>query len=295
METGIEIFSPEERSEISDSIEAASARDSIKAPGFPSKKQAIKYGTFPILVNAGAIILLLIGLFLLFSFQQNSDYEIRESGSLLGITERALIREIRNEAQLRLNEKDAAINDMHRRINEVSLELGRLELLESVTAEQHSIMEELRRQEQVYSGELRLLEQERIQILTEARIRENEIRNSRFIDQERNAFLDSHLSGFSPDVSIDNIDQSAESALRQQISELNAALMERERIVSELQNNMSDFRDQISSTQQILADRESQLELLRNQNNSLRTQNTSYQQTIASYESMIRRNTEAER
>ena len=291
METGIEIFSPEERNEISDRIEAASARDAIEVPGFPAKKQAIKQAVFPILVNAGAFILLILGLFLLISFQQSSVYEIRDSGTILGITERALIREIQKQAQISLNEKEAAIKEMHQRIDNVSLELVRLELLETLTEEQRSTMQELRYQEEYYNSELERLEHERSQIVVEARNRENETRSARSLEQQRNiqnrpdiqsaqeelarlsgeaertAFMEMVPSDFTPVLPVDNIELSEETALRQQLAQLNSALMERDNL----------------------------LETLRNQNASLSSQNASYQQTIASYENMIRRNTDAER
>jgi chromosome segregation ATPase len=170
----IEIFSPEERDEINARIEAASARDAVTAPGLPSKKEASRRDLFPILVNAGAMLLLASGLLLLFNLQRTDAVEIRESGAVLGLTERALIREIRNEAKSQLAEKDTAIDAMNKRIEEVDVELRRLDSLETLTDEQRETMEELRNQEGVYRESLAQLQIDKAKILTSARIREAE-------------------------------------------------------------------------------------------------------------------------
>jgi len=94
----IELFSPEERSDISARIEAASVRNAVTPPSFPSKTEAARRGLFPLLVNAGALVLLAGGLCLLFASQQSGAAELRASGAALGVAERALIREIRGEA-----------------------------------------------------------------------------------------------------------------------------------------------------------------------------------------------------
>ena len=168
----IEVFSPEERSEIIARIEKASARDAVAVPGLPSKNEARKRGIFPILVNAGAAVLLAAGILLLLSFQRTNAVEIVESGAALGITERALIRAIRSDINSLLYEKEQAIDDMNKRIAEVDLELGRLNSLETLTSEQQAAMEALMAAQKTYQESLAELYQERAQILTQARTRE---------------------------------------------------------------------------------------------------------------------------
>ncbi|MCL1812680.1 MAG: hypothetical protein FWG29_04070 [Treponema sp.] len=172
----IEIFSAEERNEINERIEAASVRDAVTAPGLPSKDQALKRGFFPLLVNAGAVVLLTVGVLLLFTFQQTDAAEIRKSGVVLGITERALIQEIRKEINTQLNEKDQAIEAMIKRITEIDRELELLNSLEVLSGEQQKTMEELLVRQEEYRENLTVLQHERSQILTQARIRETEIR-----------------------------------------------------------------------------------------------------------------------
>ena len=172
----IEIFSPEERKRINETIETASRREPVAPPGIPSAKEALKKGLFPFFINAGAFVLLAAGIMLLIMFQQSSAEGIRESGTVIGITERVLIREIRNETNARLNEKESAIEAMNNRIAEVDAELERLSSLEALTDEQQAAMENLRREHGEYRETLNRLYQEKAQILTEARIREAEIR-----------------------------------------------------------------------------------------------------------------------
>ncbi|MDR1306260.1 MAG: hypothetical protein LBK74_01625 [Treponema sp.] len=173
---GIEVFSDEERREISGRIEAASRREAVPPPGPPARGEASRKGFFPLLVNAAGILLLGAGLLLLFSIQRAGSAELRESDAELGITERALIREIRREVTLQLTEKDADISAMRGRIAEVDDELARLESLEALTGEQQQTMAALRGQQEEYRGDLARLEMERSLILAEARQKEAEAR-----------------------------------------------------------------------------------------------------------------------
>jgi chromosome segregation ATPase len=173
---GIEVFSDEERREISGRIEAASRREAVPPPGPPARGEASRKGFFPLVVNAAGILFLGAGLLLLSSIQRADSAEIRESGAELGITERALIREIRREVNLQLTEKDGDIIAMERRIAEVDDELARLESLEALTGEQRETMAALREQQEGYRGDLTRLEAERALILAEARQKEAEAR-----------------------------------------------------------------------------------------------------------------------
>ncbi|GHV86416.1 hypothetical protein AGMMS50230_20240 [Spirochaetia bacterium] len=173
-DTDAVLFSNEEQKEISGRIEAAAAREPIVPPGLPARKEVSRRGLFPLLVNAAAILLLGGGIFFLFSFHKADTAEIRDSGAELGITERALIQEIRKEVTRQLAEKEAAIETMKNRLAGVDAELERLDSLEALSDEQRAAMEELRRQQEEYRGSLGQLQTERAQILAEARKREAE-------------------------------------------------------------------------------------------------------------------------
>ncbi|MDR2552894.1 MAG: hypothetical protein LBD31_07005 [Treponema sp.] len=174
-DTDISVFSEEERREINRRIESASVRDASPPPGLPARGEASRRGLFPFLVNAAGALVLGAGLFCLFSFHRSDTADIRESGALLGITERKLIQEIRREVNRRMDEKDAAINAMVRRINEVDAELKRLDSQDSLNDEQRIALETLRGRQEEYRDGLVRLQSERAQILAAARRREAEL------------------------------------------------------------------------------------------------------------------------
>jgi DNA repair exonuclease SbcCD ATPase subunit len=164
----VAVFSEEERREIAEKIEAAAKRDPVEASRMPAKGETSRRGLFPLAVNAGALVVLAAGLFLIFLFHGGEAAEIREAGAILGITERKLIQEIR----MQLNEKDAEIAAMNARIAEVDTELERLDSLAALTDEQRAIMDELHRHQDEYRRSLAGLQNERAQILAEARQKE---------------------------------------------------------------------------------------------------------------------------
>ncbi|MDR1507642.1 MAG: hypothetical protein LBI67_11130 [Treponema sp.] len=171
-DAGIAVFSEEERKEITARIDAAARRDPIAPSGLPAKGEASKRSVFPAAVNAAALLLLAAGLFSLVFFQREGEVEIRESSAVLGITERRLIQEIRRETNLRIGEKEQAIEAMNGKIAEVDAELVRLDSLEALTDEQRLAMAELHRQQDEYRLSLTALQSERARILAEARQRE---------------------------------------------------------------------------------------------------------------------------
>jgi chromosome segregation ATPase len=166
--TDIAVFSEEERREIAERIEAAAKRDPSGIPLMPAKGETTRRGLFPLAVNAGALLVLAAGLFLIFFFHREEAAEIRESGAILGITGRKLIEEIRSQ----LNEKDAEIAAMNARIAGVDAELERLDALEALSGEQREALAELHRQQDEYRRSLSGLQNERERIIAEARQKE---------------------------------------------------------------------------------------------------------------------------
>jgi chromosome segregation ATPase len=184
--TDIAVFSEEEQKEIIAQIEAAAQRGPIEPSRLPSKGEASKRSFFPLVVNVTAAALLCAGIFCMFFFQREGEVKIRESGAVLGITERKLIQEIRRETSRLIGEKEAAIEAMNGKIAEVDAELARLDSLEALTDEQRAAMSELHRQQDEYRVSLQGLQSERAQILAEARRREEDL-NAR-IEEQRGAF-----------------------------------------------------------------------------------------------------------
>jgi chromosome segregation ATPase len=164
----IAVFSEEERREIAEKIEAAAKRDPAEISRVPAKGETGRRGFFPFAVNIGALLVLAAGLALAFLFHGGEAAKIREAGAILGITERKLIQEIR----MQLNEKDAEIAAMNARIAEVDAELERLDSLAALSGEQRAAMNELHRQQDDYRRSLAGLQNERAQILAEARQKE---------------------------------------------------------------------------------------------------------------------------
>ena len=300
----IEIFSAEERSEINRRIESASARDAVAAPGLPSKKEAAKRGVFPLWVNIFAVVILAAGIFLLFTFQQTDAAEIRTSG--LGTSGQALIRAIISETNSQLNEKNDAIYAMNRRIAEVDSELERLDSLETLTDEQRKTLEELKARQEEYRESLASLQQEKTQLLLQARIREEEVRQQEKRLAEQLGFLEdisgqdraamelareefSKLSGEAqktPGFSFTAIQaeepatvppgEGAEEALRQQVASQSAMIAEQNAALAELQETITE--------------KDRQLESLKAQNTSQAQQIESLQKTISSISTALQDN-----
>ncbi|MDR0403722.1 MAG: hypothetical protein LBH35_09065 [Treponema sp.] len=182
-DTGIAVFSEEEQKEIIAQIEKAAQREPAAPSRPPSKGEASKRNLFPLAVNITAAALLCAGIFCAIFFQREDEIKIRESGAVLGITERKLIQEIRRETGRQISEKEAAIEAMNEKIAEVDAELARLDSLEALTDEQQAAMSELQRQQDEYRHSLQGLQSERARILAEARQREAAL-NARLEEQQ---------------------------------------------------------------------------------------------------------------
>jgi hypothetical protein len=179
------VFSGEEQREIARRIEAASARGSVAPPGPPARGEASRRGLFPLLVNAAALLILAAGLFCFSALHRTEAVEIRESGAVLGITERALIQEIRRETNQKLFQKEEAIEAMNFQIAGVEAELERLDSLEALSDEQRETMAALRLRQEEYRAGLEALQSERAQILAEAVRRETALHTR--LEEQREA------------------------------------------------------------------------------------------------------------
>jgi hypothetical protein len=171
-DTDISLFSEEERKEIAAKIETAAARGKAIPAGFPARGEALRRGLFPLAVNAAGALLLAAGFFCAAAFHRGEAAEIRESGAVLGITERRLIQEIRQETGRQIREKEAEIKAMNEKIAAVDAELARLDSLEALTSDQQAEMAELRVRQDDYRHSLAGLQNERARILADARRQE---------------------------------------------------------------------------------------------------------------------------
>ncbi|GHU76952.1 hypothetical protein FACS189461_5080 [Spirochaetia bacterium] len=187
-ETGSGI-SVEEQEEILSGLDALTGKNRITLPASSLKIAAKKKGgLFPLLINVSAIILIAGGFFLLFSFHGQEDLKVRAGTVVLGITERALIREIRKETAREITAKEEEITDM-------------LDKLAGVDAEVQELQQAADRQLGEREAELRAImareieaERQRLtaQNLSEAAIAER----LRAFDAERILRLDGELNSF---------------------------------------------------------------------------------------------------
>jgi chromosome segregation ATPase len=171
-------FSVEEQQEILNRINSIAAENRIAPPEGVLKAEAKKRGIlFPVLVNAAALLLLVGGFFLLWFFHGQDDESIRENSAVLGLAERRLIQEIRQETNRQLAEKENEINGIRSRLAETGNEYRELlASVETLTEEQEERAEYLLRMQEEYQSTLAGLEEERTRILEESRAREASLR-----------------------------------------------------------------------------------------------------------------------
>ena len=169
---------------------------------------------FPLSVNIGAVLVLGLGILLLSMFNRHDVQEIRESSATLGITERMLIQEIRQETNRLISEKENQINDILSRLSFANAEYILLsESVESLTEAQMERAAYLLQVQEEYRQTLSWLHEERAGILEDSRQREMALRlyaeqslvelsaameelRRLGTEQERAARVESQMSGF---------------------------------------------------------------------------------------------------
>jgi DNA repair exonuclease SbcCD ATPase subunit len=132
---------------------------------------------FPLIVNIGAFVLLVSGFILLAFLNSNDEQEIRESRATLGLTERMLIQEIRQETERQIREKENQINDVSLKLQSVDAEYKDLQMsVQNMTASQRQRAASLLVLHEEYQRTLLGLNEEKAGILEESRLREAELR-----------------------------------------------------------------------------------------------------------------------
>jgi chromosome segregation ATPase len=135
--------------------------------------RAKKRALFPILVNIAALLLLGAVLALFMTFRGEESAGKRRGGVLYNSTERALIREIRQETARELGAKDAEIEEFLAKLAGVDAELRELHSNNrELTAEQLEVEANLRRLQEEYTVSISSLEDDRSRILETSRARE---------------------------------------------------------------------------------------------------------------------------
>jgi len=133
---------------------------------------------FPLLVNAAAIVILVCGVVILFSFNGKKDQKIREGNKVYTLTERTLIEEIRRETAQKIASKEKEITSILSRLESVGEELDSLYSSKQVLSQEQLAAEaRLLSLQREYRAELSASEEERAQILENSRSSEARLRN----------------------------------------------------------------------------------------------------------------------
>jgi len=182
------INSISEKNRMSLSAGAGGDSDEDKKKGGKPRFKAKKKGSFfPIMVNVAAALILIIGSIILVTLHGKTDSEVREGTNTYNSAERVLIEqikketysrinEIRRETTFRLEEKENEISMISLKLEEIDAELQELysSNLEH-TAEQMEAERRLKALQEDYRAMLTFLQNEKSEILENARIKEAEL------------------------------------------------------------------------------------------------------------------------
>jgi len=141
-----------------------------KGKPFKAKKSG---GRFPLIVNVFAAAALAGGLILLALTQEKTYALVRTGTKVYNSVERALIEEIRKETLSLLEAKDREIALIMAKLEEIDAELfGLRSTSNDLTAEEQEARDRLRALQEEYRSNLLVLQDERSQILEDARSKE---------------------------------------------------------------------------------------------------------------------------
>ena len=169
-------ISLEEQQEILAGINAMTAGNRL-ASGAPAAEAKKRGFLFPLLVNIGAVVLLVLGFVGLSHFHVQEEQNIRESSVTLGLTERALIQEIRLETSRMIREKENEINSILAMLAAADAEYRILQgSLGMLTAAQQQRVAALSQMQDNYRQTLSTLHEERARIIEDSRMRETALR-----------------------------------------------------------------------------------------------------------------------
>jgi chromosome segregation ATPase len=174
-------ISVEEQKEILDTINKLSEKNRHQLSDASAENNVIhakkNNALFPAAVNIAAVIILVLGAFLLVFFNQKTDEEIKAGHIVYNMTERALIEEIRKDTAAKIAAKESEIDRITSRLNQVDDELLTLySSNEELTAEQRAAQTRLLAMQNAFREELGLLQDERSLILENSRAKEANLR-----------------------------------------------------------------------------------------------------------------------
>jgi chromosome segregation ATPase len=180
-------ISLEEQKEILAGINAMSGGSRLipEAAVTETKKKGF---LFPLFVNIGAFAFLALGFVLLSRLHVNDEQQIRDSSAVLGLIERKLIQEIRQETDRLIREKESQINDVLAKLNAVDSEFRDLQFsVEDMTDSQKQRAASLLILQEEYQRTLSGLEEEMAAM---------EELNQLGTEQDRVKRIEAQMSGF---------------------------------------------------------------------------------------------------
>jgi len=132
---------------------------------------------FPLAVNIAAAVVLIGGAVLLILFNGRRDVQVRTGGAVYNVTERAVLDEIRKDTAEKIASKETEIENISTRLEDVDSELSKLySSNQELTAEQLATQQRLLSMQAVFRDELATLQEERSNILEDARSKEARLR-----------------------------------------------------------------------------------------------------------------------
>jgi chromosome segregation ATPase len=289
-----------------------SQKDSGQAKGRSVLNAKKKDSVFPLAVNIIAVVILIVGIFLLVTFNVRVDLQNRTGGAVYNLTEQALIEEIRRETAEELAAKDMEIDSIFSRLREVDAQLLLLQSSNlDLTYEQLVIQDNLLVMQKSYRDELEVLQDERVQILETSRSRETRLR-AQFdertrefaatqqrtseeltaamneleritIERDRLATMESFFSGML-DVYLGQIQSSQTGhsvSGSQDNSDLIAENIRLENTIAEMQQTIDAFSSGSTGQQRRLGELEEMISSLRNTNTQLEQSAADKDRTIS--------------
>jgi len=198
---------------------------------------------FPLAVNIAAVVILLLGVFLMFFLFGKKETQVRTGKAVYNIAERTLIEEIRKDTSEKIAEKEMEMSSISTRLEEVDNELSKLySSNQALTKEQIAAQEKLLAMQASFRDELAVLQDERSQILEASRSREARLR----------AQLDERAREYAA------AQQKTSSELDYANSELDRLSTEQERIAAidaQVSGGLASVKDYIKSEQYDQAER----------------------------------------
>jgi len=278
---------------------------------------------FPFAVNIAAVVVLLVGAFLLISLNGKTDALVRRGTAIFNLTEREVIEAIRRDTAEKILAKDSEISLINSRLEETDAQLALLSSGNQVlSAQQIQTQERLLSAQNSYRAELALLQNERAQILESSRSREAALRaqleqrsnpsaaaNSAAVElerltneQEKIAAIEAFLAGGYEAITVTVQNSGAQeqelaaknaelektiASLRATIDSLDSGGSANTRRLVELEEAVSTLRAQVSSLETGAAEKDRTISSLNSENAALQSANTAQEQEIANLRNQL--------